>query len=117
MKINYAIYCLIIKYIIYNMLQMIKRSNKTGAAAVAGCMMLLLSPQISVAAARKGMELWWSTVVPSLLPFFIRYGIIFIRISDFCPFAYIFFMIINVLFRSEERRVGKECRSRWSPYH
>ena len=27
--------------------------------------------------------------------------------------------IDNVLFshRSEERRVGKECRSRWSPYH
>ena len=24
-----------------------------------------------------------------------------------------FFMIV----RSEERRVGKECRSRWSPYH
>ena len=23
-------------------------------------------------------------------------------------------LIIN---RSEERRVGKECRSRWSPYH
>src|SRR2546422_10943698 len=23
----------------------------------------------------------------------------------------------NVLLRSEERRVGKECRSRWSPYH
>ena len=23
-------------------------------------------------------------------------------------------MVIN---RSEERRVGKECRSRWSPYH
>src|SRR3712207_9368958 len=22
-----------------------------------------------------------------------------------------------VLVRSEERRVGKECRSRWSPYH
>ena len=22
-----------------------------------------------------------------------------------------------VTFRSEERRVGKECRSRWSPYH
>ena len=21
------------------------------------------------------------------------------------------------LLRSEERRVGKECRSRWSPYH
>ena len=23
----------------------------------------------------------------------------------------------NPLLRSEERRVGKECRSRWSPYH
>ena len=23
---------------------------------------------------------------------------------------------VNLL-RSEERRVGKECRSRWSPYH
>ena len=22
-----------------------------------------------------------------------------------------------LLVRSEERRVGKECRSRWSPYH
>ena len=22
-----------------------------------------------------------------------------------------------LLLRSEERRVGKECRSRWSPYH
>ena len=26
-------------------------------------------------------------------------------------------MIYNQLTRSEERRVGKECRSRWSPYH
>ena len=23
----------------------------------------------------------------------------------------------KVSIRSEERRVGKECRSRWSPYH
>ena len=42
------------------------------------------------------------------------------------PFYY---MVINTIsandlsaagainFRSEERRVGKECRSRWSPYH
>src|SRR2546422_9700682 len=26
-------------------------------------------------------------------------------------------VIILVKSRSEERRVGKECRSRWSPYH
>ena len=25
--------------------------------------------------------------------------------------------LINIFTRSEERRVGKECRSRWSPYH
>ena len=24
---------------------------------------------------------------------------------------------IHDCYRSEERRVGKECRSRWSPYH
>ena len=24
---------------------------------------------------------------------------------------------VGGLTRSEERRVGKECRSRWSPYH
>ena len=27
--------------------------------------------------------------------------------KDICPYGE----------RSEERRVGKECRSRWSPYH
>ena len=28
-------------------------------------------------------------------------------------------LLVNLdkLTRSEERRVGKECRSRWSPYH
>ena len=25
--------------------------------------------------------------------------------------------IMDITHRSEERRVGKECRSRWSPYH
>ena len=25
--------------------------------------------------------------------------------------------LVAVGYRSEERRVGKECRSRWSPYH
>ena len=27
------------------------------------------------------------------------------------------FAIGQLVVRSEERRVGKECRSRWSPYH
>ena len=25
--------------------------------------------------------------------------------------------VVSFSYRSEERRVGKECRSRWSPYH
>ena len=25
--------------------------------------------------------------------------------------------VVKTTTRSEERRVGKECRSRWSPYH
>src|SRR3712207_4309290 len=27
------------------------------------------------------------------------------------------FEVKDHIYRSEERRVGKECRSRWSPYH
>src|SRR5260221_5892064 len=26
-------------------------------------------------------------------------------------------VFLIIILRSEERRVGKECRSRWSPYH
>ena len=29
----------------------------------------------------------------------------------------LYVMTFGVAARSEERRVGKECRSRWSPYH
>ena len=32
----------------------------------------------------------------------------YLMIAVACVFLYL---------RSEERRVGKECRSRWSPYH
>ena len=28
-----------------------------------------------------------------------------------------FTVVVDARDRSEERRVGKECRSRWSPYH
>ena len=35
----------------------------------------------------------------------------FIKLKDFISF------LTQNSRRSEERRVGKECRSRWSPYH
>src|SRR3712207_7591504 len=46
-----------------------------------------------------------------------------LRVED--AFSPIFWMDVEIkanatleeLDRSEERRVGKECRSRWSPYH
>src|SRR5438034_11085663 len=41
-----------------------------------------------------------SEMVAAVLPLYLVY------IGGFTPLA-----------RSEERRVGKECRSRWSPYH
>ena len=36
---------------------------------------------------------------------------------DFDQTAETLVEIYNAYDRSEERRVGKECRSRWSPYH
>src|SRR3712207_9248795 len=33
------------------------------------------------------------------------------------PFLSMYLLLIFFVYRSEERRVGKECRSRWSPYH
>src|SRR5256885_14233912 len=41
-----------------------------------------------------------------------------VRITEFAPGAPKFMHRTETLdYRSEERRVGKECRSRWSPYH
>ena len=41
--------------------------------------------------------------------------------SEEYPFRYyyedIWLFDLHCIDRSEERRVGKECRSRWSPYH
>ena len=48
--------------------------------------------------------------------------------TNCCDFAGRFFITVSIsvlvmgllrfsISRSEERRVGKECRSRWSPYH
>src|SRR5574344_85440 len=36
---------------------------------------------------------------------------------DSTPEELVDFAIFGNAYRSEERRVGKECRSRWSPYH
>ena len=40
-----------------------------------------------------------------------------LRIGKFSLGTVTSVLLVGVLVRSEERRVGKECRSRWSPYH
>ena len=46
-----------------------------------------------------------------------------VLIDNYDSFSYNVYQLIGSVepdikvVRSEERRVGKECRSRWSPYH
>ena len=74
-------------------------------------------------AVKKGKETVWQFIQPYLISpqeFEIRFGIVML-------FHYVDEEHIDALLayadtfshdaRSEERRVGKECRSRWSPYH
>src|SRR2546430_5552178 len=56
------------------------------------------------------------------LPLFINRSIVFFPFDPPIVFSFPFDPPIVFSFpfdppRSEERRVGKECRSRWSPYH
>ena len=44
-------------------------------------------------------------------------GTLIMFICNHCPFVLHVNEELVELARSEERRVGKECRSRWSPYH
>ena len=40
-----------------------------------------------------------------------------LQVSQISNVAFITTLYVPIVGRSEERRVGKECRSRWSPYH
>ena len=52
----------------------------------------------------------WAEDIPKLLRF------ILLAVSSFFTYG-IYKALGGLELRSEERRVGKECRSRWSPYH
>ena len=63
----------------------------------------------------------WSNLFVGMSPasffnfsFLPKYGVYFLQALGYT----LLLAVISVLLaRSEERRVGKECRSRWSPYH
>src|SRR6516164_2926230 len=67
-----------------------------------------------------------SALQPTIYRFILRHSlrqqllVLMLTLASF-PFLYYSLKlpktIINGAIRSEERRVGKECRSRWSPYH
>ena len=61
----------------------------------------------------------WSVLKPLLL-FLVMY-LVFVKFLKFTDgtktYPIVSLLGIALTTRSEERRVGKECRSRWSPYH
>ena len=60
---------------------------------------------------------------PALPAMFPEIKILPVQTTEICPneklenIATEYRFLNDKLARSEERRVGKECRSRWSPYH
>ena len=58
----------------------------------------------------------WTGLASSLLPILSKkYWFMTCYVVLYCFSPYLNRLVHNL--RSEERRVGKECRSRWSPYH
>ena len=64
--------------------------------------------------------------IPNLMRYMVIVSIIGSVLGLVVPGFYEMYLSLNVYailhgqvwrIRSEERRVGKECRSRWSPYH
>ena len=52
-----------------------------------------------------------------VLIYLIRLFVLQITTDDYKKNADSNAFLNKIQYRSEERRVGKECRSRWSPYH
>src|SRR5256885_16325392 len=56
----------------------------------------------------------FSVMVNTLDPYYVATGFARVKADIF---YYSCLAVRQIFRRSEERRVGKECRSRWSPYH
>ena len=80
----------------------------------------LLQFLLGIALTIIGVIIFLQNVVVSSFTLFFRMGRVNVGgiLIVLIVVAFIAFIVKpNMLTRSEERRVGKECRSRWSPYH
>ena len=68
---------------------------------------------LNMSTAGKSLYLSQSTVSQSVLNIERRYNVQLFRRQS----KHLILTKQGKILRSEERRVGKECRSRWSPYH
>ena len=67
---------------------------------------------------KPGLAESWKRISPETVEFKLRQGVKFHDGTAFTADDVVFsFGHERFSGRSEERRVGKECRSRWSPYH
>ena len=90
-----------------------------GVGALLGAGIYVL---IGTAASHAGPSVFLSYLICGLLAYVTT--LMFAELSRIIPrsgggyaYAYDILGSIGGFTRSEERRVGKECRSRWSPYH
>ena len=56
-------------------------------------------------------------IIAKVCTYLARNQVNILDISQTIVQGYFNMMMVADTSRSEERRVGKECRSRWSPYH
>src|SRR3712207_9187917 len=91
------------------------RAVLTGALLAAACLsgflqgfVLFLALPLHLGAPFGGLDVVGGTVAIGLWLFALHLVLII---------GWLATQTLDELLRSEERRVGKECRSRWSPYH
>ena len=87
------------------------RSAKLNAVYIPA-ILFFSSVASAVVLAKGGYMVQENIIKLGTLSVFISYAVVI-----FEPIQQLARLLAELISRSEERRVGKECRSRWSPYH
>ena len=123
---NYALYIIMSLIIVviglmsprffsFRVLRDILIQSSTRVIVAMGCMFIIVSGSADLSG---GRNLNFNLNLIHFDPQVIDY----VLIHELAHLVYLnhsakFWALVGKLCRSEERRVGKECRSRWSPYH